>query len=350
MKKKLTVQPKQLKPLYIAMIVDAWFPDQKSGKKGVYGGGQVHVRELSQRLKGDYHCDISIFYDRHASVWARIFWTMIVPFRIALAHQRQGFDLIHAHGFNAGFVGKLASIILKIPVVHTVHGSHLMDQKASSVKAKLEQWLLTGIRYDAQITVSSVFLRYKRATPNCYVIRNGVNVMAFDAVEAKKAKEPTIIWVGRRDKVKALEVLHQAFARVKETIPHAHLELVSGGRLFGKALVKAYKRAWVFCLPSYAEGQPITLLEAWAAKLPVVVTRVGDNPQMVKHGVNGYLVEPGNPESLAQELLKLLQSPLKAKRLGLNGYNLVKHSYSWDDVTSQTYKVYLHLLQSRSYL
>ncbi len=98
-------------------------------------------------------------------------------------------------------------------------------------------------------------------------------------------------------------------------------------------------------MSSYAEGQPITLLEAWAAKLPVVVTRVGDNPQMVKHGVNGYLVEPGNPQSLAQELLKLLQSPLKAKRLGLNGYAMVKRSYSWDKVVEQTYSVYESLFQ-----
>lgn len=343
MKKKLTPKSAHTKPIRIAMVVDAWFPDKNSGRKGVFGGGQVHVRELSKRLRDGYGCDIDIIYDSHSGMVARLFWSCVSPFVIVLKHQKNPFDLIHAHGFNAGFVGKIASRLLGIPVVHTVHGSHLMDQKSSTLKGRLEKWLLTGIAYDAQITVSSTFLAYIRATEKSFVIRNGVDISAYDQVIAKKLSTPTVIWVGRLDKVKALDVLHEAFGIVQNKLPTASLNLVSGGRLTGKALIRAYKQAWVFCLPSYAEGQPITLLEAWAAKLPVVVTRVGDNPQMVKHGVNGYLVEPGNPESLAQELLKLLQSPLKAKRLGLNGYNLVKHNYTWDKVAAQTHQVYASL-------
>jgi glycosyltransferase involved in cell wall biosynthesis len=265
---------------------------------------------------------------------------------IALKHRKNAYNLIHSHGFNAGFVSKAASLLLGIPVVHTVHGSHLMDQQAQSLKGKLERWLLTGVAYSAQITVSSTFLAYKRATRSISVIRNGVEVGDFDKISVRKASEPTIIWVGRRDKVKALDVLQNAYAIVKDSLPNAKLNLVSGGRLSGKSLIKAYQQAWVFCLPSYAEGQPITLLEAWAAKLPVVVTRVGDNPHMVKHGINGYLVEPGNPTSLAQELLKLLQSPLKAKRLGINGYNQVKKNNTWDEVVAKTHALYQNLLQS----
>ncbi len=332
------------KKLHIVMIVDAWFPDKKSGKKGVYGGGQVHISEISKRLRNDYGCDIDIVYDSHANIISRMMWSCVSPITILQKHRKNPFDIIHSHGFNAGFVAKLASVLLKIPVVHTVHGSHLMDQNDSSFKGKLERWLLTGIAYSAQITVSSTFLAYKRATNDITVIRNGVDVGDYDKVVARKASEPTIIWVGRRDKFKALDVLQQAFEIIKVQLPNTKLNLVTGGRLSGKSLVKAYKQAWVFCLPSYAEGQPITLLEAWAAKLPVVVTRVGDNPQMVKHGVNGYLVEPGNPQSLAQELLKLLQSPLKAKRLGINGYATVKRNYSWDKVVNQTHNVYESLL------
>lgn len=345
MKKKLTSKITPIKPIRVAMIVDAWFPEKSSGKHGVYGGGQVHVRELTRRLESNFASDVAIIYDRHKQIVARFIWTLFAPIKILTKHQEKPFDLIHSHGFNAGLVGKIASILLRIPVVHTVHGSHLMDQGDTSLKGKLERWLLTGIAYSAQITVSSTFLRYSRATKNISVIRNGVEIQDFDKITAKKASNPTIIWVGRRDKVKALDVLQQAYEIVKQSVPDAKLNLVSGGRLSGKSLIKAYKQAWVFCLPSYAEGQPITLLEAWAAKLPVVVTRVGENPHMVKHGINGYLVEPGNAQSLAQELLKLLQSPLKAKRLGLNGYAMVKRNYSWDKVVEQTYSVYESLLQ-----
>jgi glycosyltransferase involved in cell wall biosynthesis len=344
MKKKLTTESIPKQSLRIAMIVDAWFPKKNSGKHGVYGGGQVHVNELSKRLHKRYTSQVEIIADPHHHMFTRLLWTFFTPLRIALMHQKKSFDLIHSHGFNAGLVGKITSLLLHVPVVHTVHGSHLMDQGDTSLKGQLERWLLAGIAYSAQITVSSTFLRYQRATKNISIIRNGVEIQAFDAITAKKESSPTIIWVGRRDKVKALDVLQQAFEIVKQSVPDVKLNLVSGGRLSGKSLITAYKQAWVFCLPSYAEGQPITLLEAWAAKLPVVVTRVGENPHMVKHGINGYLVEPGNAQSLAQELLKLLQSPLKAKRLGLNGYAMAKRNYSWDKVVDQTYAVYESLL------
>lgn len=347
MNKKLMSKNNQVPPIAIAMVVDAWFPDSKSNKKGVYGGGQVHVRELSKKLQSKYSCVIDIFYDSSANTFARILWSLVAPFSISLKVKKRGYQIIHSHGFNAGFVAKVASMLTGTPVVHTVHGSHLLDQKKKGFKAKLEQWLLTKIHYDAQISVSSTFLAYKRATKSIYIIRNGVNIKDFDQIKAKKKRNPTIIWVGRADKVKALSILKNAFSIVKKTLPNAQLELISGGRKSGMSLIQAYKQAWVFCLPSFAEGQPITLLEAWAAKLPVVVSRVGDNPKMVKHGVNGYLVAPGNADSLAQELLKLLQSPQKSKRLGTNGYNLVKNNYTWDEVAKQTYKVYVDLLQSR---
>jgi len=66
------------------------------------------------------------------------------------------------------------------------------------------------------------------------------------------------------------------------------------GKLFGDDLISEYKRNHVFVLPSLAEGQPLTLLEAMASKLPVIVTDVGDNSYFVKNHENGYILPSAN--------------------------------------------------------
>jgi glycosyltransferase involved in cell wall biosynthesis len=81
------------------------------------------------------------------------------------------------------------------------------------------------------------------------------------------------------------------------------------GPLSGEALRERLRAAGVYALPSHSEGQPIGILEAMASGLPVVATRVGAVPDMVRDGEEGLLVEPGRPEELAGALEKVLGSP-----------------------------------------
>jgi glycosyltransferase involved in cell wall biosynthesis len=209
----------------------------------------------------------------------------------------------------------------------------------------MEKLLLTKIPYDAQITVSKGFLKYKNVNKKIYAIANGVDTADFSKVRVRKNSDPTLIWVGRLHPDKGVEYLKQAVVKARRKIPNLRTELVTGGRLYGAGLIRAYKKAHVFVLPSLAEGQPITLLEAWAAKLPVVVTEVGENPQMVKNGVNGFLVEPANVNQLAKYILKALRGKKLSKSMGIAGYKLVEKEYTWEKVADETYKVYKGLLE-----
>ncbi len=75
----------------------------------------------------------------------------------------------------------------------------------------------------------------------------------------------------------------------------------------------------VVVLTSHMEANPLCLLEAMACQKPVVATRVGSVPEVVSHGVTGYLVEPGNAPQIAQALVELLSSPQKAAEMGRAG-------------------------------
>ncbi len=84
----------------------------------------------------------------------------------------------------------------------------------------------------------------------------------------------------------------------------------------------------VFALPSQAEGTPLTILEAMAAGLPVVATRVGGVADMVIDGDTGALVEPGDPEGLALALLRYVRNPSMAPRHGASGRALYEEKFT----------------------
>ncbi len=81
----------------------------------------------------------------------------------------------------------------------------------------------------------------------------------------------------------------------------------------------AYAEADVFCLPSWWEAMPLSVLEAMASGLPVVATEVGDVPRLVEDGRTGFVVPSRDPQSLANALAKLLSDPALARSMGAAG-------------------------------
>lgn len=314
------------------MLIDAWFP--------FWGGGQVHVKNLSESLSKHFNCTVNIFYPSNHSPIHRLAWTFLVVFKLLISHRKKPFDLIHSHGFISGLSAKIASILLRIPCVHTVHGSHLMDKREKSLKAFLEKSLLTKIKYTAQITVSRNFLDYPNTNTNIFYIPNGVNLKDFESIKPKKFPNFTVLFVGRNHPDKGIKTLKKTEKTVYQTDPNIHFKYITNGQVNGRKLTKIYKQCHVFVLPSLAEGQPITILEAWAAKLPVIVTKVGDNPFMIQQGKNGFLFDVGDAQVLAQLILKLKKDSSLAKKIGLAGFRQVGLHHTWKKIAKQTIKVY----------
>jgi len=84
----------------------------------------------------------------------------------------------------------------------------------------------------------------------------------------------------------------------------------------------------VSVLSSLSEGMSNALLESMAAEKPVVATAVGGNPEVIQHGKTGYLVPPGDPQSMAAALLKLLTEPDLRREMGVNGKARVETEFS----------------------
>lgn len=343
----------------ILVLIDAWFP--------FVGGAQVQIRNLKKILKKKYSCHYFILHSPSANIVVRLLWSIWVIPQVILLNFKHRFDLIHSHAYWPGVPGKILSTILKIPAVFTVHGSNLLDLKSKSFKAWLEKIILTKIKYDKVISTSSNFLSYKNVNKDIMVIHNGVEIDRFKSSSGSKVHQvQRLLFVGRIEEVKGLEYLIRAFKMALKELKDIELIIIGKGsdenrlkRLVENLgirnkiifkhyfnyddLIKEYLEADVFVLPSLSEGQPLTLLEAWAAKLPVVATAVGENTNMIKDGYNGYLVKPGNAKALAAAILKVIRNKNRML-MGKRGYQLVKKHYHWKKSAQKTYKIYCRVL------
>lgn len=363
----------------VALIIDTWFPH--------IGGGQINAWEISKRLAGKgllidiitrnngqdslkLPKNLNVFkLGGYAKPFDSLSKILFIP-RAYLFIIRRDYDIIHAHAFLPGITARFLSVTKSTPSILTVHGTSLGTNLNSRLKRWLEKFILCQILYSAQITVSRDFLKIKNINKNKYYIPNGVNIDRFDNVNVPKAKQPTLIFAGRLHPQKNLMMLIKAIAKVKKEIPDIRLRVVGDGpqkeeinklirqqalessvellgEIDGSSLVKLYKSSHLFILPSIYEGQPLTLLEAWASKLPVIVTKSGDCQFLVKNGVNGYLIDnPLDPDEIATLIKKALENKRSFSTnknleiMGLNGYNSLKENFSWEKSAQKTLKVY----------
>jgi glycosyltransferase involved in cell wall biosynthesis len=96
----------------------------------------------------------------------------------------------------------------------------------------------------------------------------------------------------------------------------------------------------VFALTSVSEAASITLLEAMASRLPVVVTRVGGNPEIVREGTDGFLVPRGDARAVAQALMRVLANAELSAAMGAAGAERVRSRYQLDDTINRYYELY----------
>jgi L-malate glycosyltransferase len=192
------------------------------------------------------------------------------------------------------------------------------------------------------------------------VVPNAVRADFFRPGNGDKATEPTVLYVGRLVPEKDPLTLLEAFRLVREEIPHARLNIVGNGRLKPKledfvrrnSLETAVSllpgqpdirpllhKAWVFAMTSIREASPNVMLEAMAAELPVVGTRVGGIPELIENGETGIVVEPRDPAALAAALIRLLGKEGTRDSMGRKGRERVLAYHTMEKMIDQTQQV-----------
>jgi glycosyltransferase involved in cell wall biosynthesis len=280
------------------------------------------------------------------------------------------FDVLHVHTANLlAVVSVLVGRVSGRPVVLKTTGAWDLERGVlnPATRHRLRQRaMLAVLRHaDAWIAVSAELRHAIEAAgvapARIRVIPNGVDTARFRPVAGATGPEPRVVFVGRLVSQKALPVLLTAWSRVVDQIPGVTLDIVGAGPLgpemqglsarlglgagvrflgFQADVQPFLERAAVFVLPSRVEGLSNALLEAMAAGIPVVATRVGGTEDVVIDGHTGLLVAPDDPEALADALVALLTARERAREMGRHGRARVMERYGLSRVADEYLAVY----------
>lgn len=282
--------------------------------------------------------------------------------------------VLHTHNPTPHLRGAIAAVLARIPVlVHTKHGRNYTDQPRTLLANRLASCLTDRV-VPVSDDAADVAARLERVSPEkIHVIRNGVDVAAFSSGRGQGQGQATqgaftAIQVGRLNFIKDQRSLLRAARIVVDAEPRFRLDLIGDGpdrahlqslcdelRLrehvqflgFRDNVRELLAAATVFVLPSISEGISLTLLEAMAAGLPVVATKVGGNQEVVVANETGLLVPAESPRELAKGILRIIQDPDLARRLGNAGRKRVESCFDIRVVVGQYESLYVSLLEGK---
>ncbi len=285
-------------------------------------------------------------------------------------------DVIHCHQMGAAlYAGSMARTLGVPAIIHTEHGNH--DYRgwrrrllASMAFAMPHRLFCVSEEIGDNLRESRVIFR---SHPT--VLGNGIPIPGNEQLRPDPGlrselgipeEVPVIGTVGRLEAVKRQERILEATAILAEKGIDLHLLMVGEGtrrseleKLSAKLGLQkrvhftGYQRdplpylnlMDVFVLTSDTEGMPMALLEAWAAKKPVVVSAVGGLPDLVMENDNGFLYPLEDRERLLHAIETLIGDPELRRRLGENGYRLVNSEYSSAEAARAYRSCYSSLLE-----
>jgi glycosyltransferase involved in cell wall biosynthesis len=293
--------------------------------------------------------------------------------RMGALIRERGVRIVHATDFNTNFLGIAAariagakSVVSRLDLGHLRAGFGKWHRTAEKLISRFADLVIANA--DA---VRELCIREEGCKPEkVAVVRNGLDLTHFDGLAAAGLREPLpegplVAVIGNLWPVKGHRTLLEAVALLPSDLRHVRFicagegsertplsariaelglqerVILLGHRLDVPALLTHSLAA---CLCSSAEGLSNALMEAMAARLPVVATRVGGNPELVHEGENGWLVPYGDPRALADRLTQLLRAPETARAMGRKGRERIERELTLERMADGYGALYRRLL------
>lgn len=300
-------------------------------------------------------------------------------------------DILHSHLVHANLLARVSRLLAPVPAL--ISTGHSVREGG---EWSLQAYRLTDGLCDLTTSVSRLALqRYldARAAPagKLRYVANGLDLAAFDRAAATPVATPpaspetpgalstpgasptpgTFSWiaVGRFEQAKDYPTMLRAFAQIAADAPEARLDIVGEGRGLEEARAQVQALGLAervrflgarhdvpallsgadgYLMSSAWEGLPMVLLEAGAARLPVVATAVGSVPDAVLHERSGLLVPPRDPAALAGAMARLMQTPAAGRaQMGAAARDHIERHFGLDSVLDDWEQIYTQVLRRR---
>jgi len=307
-------------------------------------------------------------------------------------------DVVHMHLTSIGLILSFLNRSLRDKMIYTCHlGQWVLAKERLNIFEKIHLFLDPYVmrRVSKVIALNnsakSLFISVgKVEANNIVVVPNGVDADFFspnEEVREAARKEyglegkSTVLFVGRLAKLKGVEYLLRAadivvnstgcrdtsfvlvgpptFDATEKPISMEQLlsfirkhglekDIILTGSLPLDEVKKLYAVADIFVLPSLAEGDPLVTLEAMASGLPVIATKVGGIPNQVRDGWNGFLIDPGDEQQLADRIKYLIDNTEERQRIGRNSRKFAEEEFDWKKVAERLLLVYTSINETNA--
>lgn len=369
------------------------------------GGPAIHVLLLAHHLRPEYdtvlvsgleaeregnmlplakRLDVDVTRVPELGREINFFSDLISVFKLVRLIAREKPDIVHTHTAKAGFVGRIAARLCRVPViVHTFHG-HVFHGYFGPLKSRAFVYLerLLARLSDAILTVNEQqrqeLIAYGIAPPDkirsvllglelSQLANNGADPAVMRRKWGVPPEAPLVGIVARLVPVKGHELFLDAAAELRRHRPAARFVVVGDGER--RADLEAYAAklglpaafaGWetdlravyaaldVVCLTSFNEGSPLALIEAMTTGKPVVSTAAGGVVDLIKDEGNGLLVRDRDPQAFSHAVQRLLDDPSLAAAIGRHGRASVYPLYDVSRLVADIRSVYAELLAKKN--
>ncbi len=362
---------------------------------GDTGGAKTHVHMLLQNLGKSIDVTMVCFTDGPFAQEARELGieTVIFPGNNIFRVRREltqfiksgGYDIIHCHGARGNMMGALLRRSTGLPVVSTVHSDYRLDYLgrplAKYTYGAVNTIALRLLDYRIGVSDATTDLLISRGfdPDRLFTIYNGLDFTPRTPAMSREAylqslnldwpQDSVIVGIAARlNPVKDIATLIRGFAKAHQTQPRLRLLIAGDGEqmemlqklssdlgVSGEVCLAGwvsdtdsyYNALDINTLTSLSETFPYALTEGARAGLPTVASRVGGVPYLIDHGVNGFLFEPGDHETLARHLAALAADETLRKHMGLRLYEKGKSQFSLESTLERQLTIYRSILRSQ---
>lgn len=364
---------------------------------GDSGGAKTHVLSLLKNLNQTITAQLVCFRDGPFAEEARALGipTMICGgnhiFRIrrqlAAYIHREGYQVIHCHGSRANMIGALLRGVTGLPVVTTVHSDYRIDYMGRPLGRLtfgiINAWALRRLDYRIGVSDAMVDLLISRGFPadRSFAIYNGIDFTPAPdqgdrlayllSLGADVDEESVVVGIAARlNPVKDMSTLIRGFARAYKSCDKLRLVIAGDGeereKLRGLARELGVERCVTFAgwisggmdrfysaldinvLTSLSETFSYALTEGARFHLATVSTAVGGIPNLIDQGVNGYLFQPRDWETLGERLAVLGSDAALRRRLGEKLYEKASSQFSIEETVDTQLHIYEEIIRRHS--
>jgi len=361
----------------------------------------VRYRRFSTLLDNRFLKRFQLIYDAlgiQRPIFSSDLWYAAYILKVALDLRRQGCDLVHVYNYPQ-FASVIKCLNPKLRVILNMHGELLTRVKFHNLNTRLRK--IDLIVSCSEFLTKSICAMFPQIAARCKTAPMGLGPEAFSRsprnFQPDNSHPRRLLYVGRISPEKGVHVLLDAFELILQRYPDASLTIVGPEWIaprqilvdlcLEKASVSSlapfykgsylsqlkrnlspgaakrvtftglvahsdvpthYGNADIYINPSLYESFGMSIIEAMAAGVPVVATRVGAVPELISHGHSGFLVDAASPLAIADGVTRLFTDANLRNSISCVGRDIVSKQFPWQTVCSRLMQMYRDVLATKA--